>query len=131
MGVGKRISPGRKKENLGLRKTALLLVFVVLAMVLARGVAWAPVINGNHDDNVLRGTEWAATMNGFGGSDILNGGGSDRMSGAAGDDTNNAVDGEQDFVGCGSGTDTVEADVVDTITISPDADLGCETVNHH
>src|SRR3712207_2088777 len=98
MGVRKRISPGRK-ENLGLRKTALLLVFVVLAMVLARGVSWAAVINGDHDDNVLRGTEWADTMNGFGGSDILKGGGSDRMSGAAGDDTINAVDGEQDFVG--------------------------------
>lgn len=71
------------------------------------------LIGGPGADTLLAGT----------GNDTVTGGaGSDDLRGGDDNDTINARDGMADQVDCGAGTDTVVADVVDTLT-------GCESVD--
>ncbi len=68
---------------------------------------------GNAENNTLIGTS---------GADVMTGGpGVDTIGGAAGDDTIYAHDGVADNVVCSTGTDTVEADAIDTLS-------GCENI---
>ncbi|QBX55774.1 hypothetical protein EXE58_10105 [Nocardioides seonyuensis] len=79
-----------------------------------RGLAGPDTLTGGPGaDTLLAGT----------GNDTVTGGaGGDDLRGGDGDDTVNARDGVADRVDCGTGTDTVVADVVDTLT-------GCENVD--
>ena len=110
-----------------MRRTGLLLVTVVVATMLASGVALAATFNGNNLDNKMVGTDNPDTMRGFGGADLMYGRGSrdlmyggdgrDRMYGGSGADkvyagaANDYVsvinDNSGDYVNCGRGFDTV------------------------
>jgi hypothetical protein len=86
----------------------------VMVVVFA-GVALAKVINGDDNDNHLRGTNRADTISGKGGDDFINGrdgndklfpgSGEDKVQGGNGSDVINAVDESQDLIGCGGGRD--------------------------
>jgi Ca2+-binding RTX toxin-like protein len=86
-----------------------------------------PTIGGTNDGpDILVGNSDANTIHGHDGNDVITGGaGKDRLFGDEGNDTINATDGEQDFVYCLSGTDTVDADVVDTVSAE------CTNVTRH
>lgn len=65
---------------------------------------------------MLRGSEHDEVICGLGGADTITGGrGTDRLFGESGNDWINAKDGAFDVVGCGPGTDTVAADLVDLV----------------
>jgi hypothetical protein len=80
----------------------------------ALGTSFADTLLGDDGPNELRS---------LAGSDTLVGrGGVDRLLAEFQDDTVAARDGGPDFVDCGAGTDTVEADILGT-----DALIGCES----
>jgi Ca2+-binding RTX toxin-like protein len=95
-------------------------------------------LNGGDDatsiDEVLSMT---FTVNGGDGDDTLDGGslrdsltggpGEDEIAAGDGDDTVFARDGEADFVDCGDGADTVEADLLDSLTDCEGVSLPRET----
>ena len=110
-----------------MRRTGLLLVTVVLAMVLASGVVLAATVNGDAKSNKHVGTGGADTMRGFGGADsiygrggrdvmyggdgqdrLYGGNGFDRIYAGAGNDFVSVIgDDAGDHVNCGPGKDTV------------------------
>jgi len=81
----------------------------------AQGTSFADTLLGNDGPNELRS---------FAGTDTVVGrGGIDRLEAAFQNDTINSRDGGPDFVDCGDGTDSVEADLAGT-----DSLIDCETV---
>jgi hypothetical protein len=79
------------------------------------------VIGGTSGD-ALVGSASANRLDGGAGDDVIDGrGGSDTLIGGPGDDRIKAQDGAPDVVDCGTGSDEVVADSVDSLT-------GCETV---
>jgi hypothetical protein len=76
-------------------------------------------------DNIALGAT-GGTASGGGGNDSIKGSpGEDRLEGDEGDDTIDSRDGRFDSVDCGGGTDTVLADLDDSVTnceIAPDRD---------
>jgi hypothetical protein len=98
------------------------------------GAPTALPVRGTEGRDRLTGTPSHDTLEGLGGDDILKGlGGADLIDGGAGRDTiragagNDLIvaegDGARDDVGCGSGIDTVTADLVDAVAAD------CETVS--
>jgi Ca2+-binding RTX toxin-like protein len=70
-----------------MRRVALVLAVVALALLLASGVAWAVNRIGTNGPDTLRGTNRADNLLGKGGNDILLGlGGSDNLLGGPGKD---------------------------------------------
>ncbi len=112
-----------------MRKTTLttfVVMALVVALVLASGVALAATINGDNGPNTLIGTMRADLIRGYGGNDNITGGkGVDRIYAGAGNDyVSSAGDGSRDLVKCGPGIDTVNrmpspGDVLDKF-------VGCE-----
>ena len=112
-----------------MRKTTLttfVVTALVVALVLASGVALAATINGDNGPNKLTGTPRADLIRGYGGNDTITGGkGVDRIYAGAGNDyVSSAGDGSRDLVKCGPGIDTVDkmpspGDVLDKF-------VGCE-----
>jgi len=102
-------------------------IAAVLAMALVvAGAAQAARIAGSSGDDRLVGTARADTIRGGAGRDVLLGlAGTDFLHGGAGRDTvdggpgNDRIavqyDGSRDTVRCGSGTDTVNADLTDAV----------------
>ncbi len=105
------------------------------------GGPFADVLAGQGGNDTLRGKGGRDTLNGGPGADTLNGGlgndvltggpgndvldgggGADNLRGNAGQDTIKARDGVHDVISCGSGADTVIADLLDTVATD------CETV---
>ena len=82
-------------------------------------------IGGSTAANVLDGGDGGDTVTGGDGSDTVTGGaGSDSLDGQGDVDALHARDQEPDQIACGSGSpDTVEADVIDSISVD------CETVD--
>jgi Ca2+-binding RTX toxin-like protein len=111
------------------RKTTLstfVVTALVVALLLASGVALAATINGDNGPNTLTGTMWADLIRGYGSNDKITGGkGVDRIYAGAGNDyVSSAGDGSRDLVKCGPGIDTVDKmprpnDVLDKF-------VGCE-----
>jgi Ca2+-binding RTX toxin-like protein len=111
------------------RKTTLttfVVTALVVALVLASGVALAATINGDDDPNTLTGTPRADLIRGYGGNDNITGGkGVDRIYAGPGNDyVSSAGDGSRNLVMCGPGIDTVNrmpspGDVLDKF-------VGCE-----
>jgi Ca2+-binding RTX toxin-like protein len=80
------------------------------------------VITGDAGDDMIDGADGSDTIQGGPGRDSILGDGTVTDTG---NDKIDAVDGERDAVQCGSGTDTVDADKVDTL----EAGGLCEQVN--
>src|SRR5918998_66159 len=58
------------KEKI-MRRTALMFVAMVVALVLGSGVALAALVEGNNRDNQLTGTDYADTIRAYGGEDVV------------------------------------------------------------
>jgi Ca2+-binding RTX toxin-like protein len=113
------------------RRTGLILVAMVVALMLGSGVALAALVEGDDGANVLTGTSGADTIRAFGGDDLVRslggpdriygGKGNDRLYGGYGDDhivsqdLNSRGIGQRDVVDCGPGHDTFEADFEDRV----------------
>jgi RTX calcium-binding nonapeptide repeat (4 copies) len=104
-----------RKEGNEMRTLTILIALMSVMLVVFAGVALAKVINGDDNDNHLRGTNRADTISGKGGDDFINGrdgndklfpgSGEDIVGGGNGTDVINAVDESQDVIGCGGGRD--------------------------
>jgi Ca2+-binding RTX toxin-like protein len=118
------------KEEI-VRRTTLMFVAMVAALVVGSGVALAAVVEGNDRDNRLTGTDYADTIKAYGGNDlvralggndrIIGGKGQDHLYGGYGDDhvvgrdLNGRGIGQRDVVDCGPGYDTFAADYEDRV----------------
>ncbi len=90
-------------------------------LVLTASVALTMPRHGTSDNDVLHGTNGVDQMFGHGGDDHLYGGfGNDALYGGRGDDYVDAKDGQADYVHCGSGEDSYDADAIDYVTPSCD-----------
>ena len=70
-----------------MRRTTLMFVAMVVALVLGSGVALAALVEGNDRDNQLTGTRYADTIRAYGGEDLVWGlSGRDQISGGYGAD---------------------------------------------
>jgi Ca2+-binding RTX toxin-like protein len=58
------------KEEI-VRKTTLMFVAMVVALMLGSGVALAALVEGNNADNTLTGTNQADTIHAYGGEDVV------------------------------------------------------------
>jgi hypothetical protein len=105
-----------------MRVAALALVLLLVAA----GAAGARVVVGTNGNDRLVGTKRADTISGLGGKDVvLAGAGPDSVFAGAGRDAVDAgpgndlvaveYDGARDTVRCGQGTDTVTADLTDSV----------------
>jgi hypothetical protein len=113
-------------------KRAGIFITLMSVMVLVfAGVALAAVIKGNDRANYLRGTSDGDGIYGYGGADRIHAragdalrlsGGKDKGHGERGDDFINSVDGSEDFVSCGPGSDRARANPGDNVA------EGCEKV---
>lgn len=91
-----------------MRRGVLLLASMVLAMLLASGIAFAAVIQGTPgDDKNLNGTPRGDAIYGYGGDDELRGyEGSDRLDGGTGNDRMRGMKGNDLLLGR-AGRDTI------------------------
>jgi len=114
-------------------KRAGIFITLMSVMVLVfAGVALAAVIKGNDRANYLRGTSNGDAIYGYGGADRIHaragddalrlGGSKDKGHGEHGDDFINSVDGSEDFVSCGLGSDRARANPGDNVA------EGCEQI---
>jgi hypothetical protein len=107
-------------------KRAGIVITLMSVMVLVfAGVALAAVIKGSDRANYLRGTPNGDGIYGYGGADrdaLRLGGGKDKGHGERGDDFINSVDGTEDFVSCGPGSDRARANPGDNVQ------EGCEQI---
>jgi Ca2+-binding RTX toxin-like protein len=70
-----------------MRRTALMFVAMVVALVLGSGMALAALVEGNDRDNRLTGTDHADTIRAYGGEDVVWGlSGRDQVYGGYGAD---------------------------------------------
>ena len=114
-----------------MRKIATITTTLMLMMALSTGAAFAALVEGNNNYNILFGTPRADTIKAYGGDDLviglkgndrINGGkGQDRLNGGYGDDhivsrdLNSRGIGQRDVVNCGPGHDTFAADYEDRV----------------
>ena len=115
-----------------MKRAAIFLTLIGLMVVVFGGVALAAVIKGNDRANYLVGTSRDDAIYGYGGADRIHaragddalrlGGGKDKGHGERGDDFINSVDGTEDFVSCGPGSDRARANPGDNVA------EGCERV---
>jgi hypothetical protein len=97
-------------------------IWTALPATVHGGIGDDQIYTGLANDH-LYGDAGNDTLNGGWGDDYIEGGqGNDTLTGDVGNDTINAVDSGPDTVTCGSQTDTVQADAVDTVNAD------CETV---
>ncbi len=99
------------------------MVFVLAAgsflLVLTVGIALTTPRYGTSENDVLHGTDDVNQMFGYGGDDELYGGfGGDALYGGRDDDYIDAKDGQMDYVHCGSGEDSYDADAIDYVAPS-------------
>jgi hypothetical protein len=114
-------------------KRAGIFITLMSVMVLVfAGVALAAVSKGNDRANHLVGTSDGDGIYGYGGADRIHAragddalrlsGGKDKGHGERGDDFINSVDGSEDFVSCGPGSDRARANPGDNVQ------EGCEQI---
>ena len=107
-----------RKEGNEMRTPTILIILMSVMVVVFAGVALAKVINGDDNDNRLRGTQHNDTINGKGGDDFINGRkGNDKLFSGSGEDKVFGMQGNdklfpgsgEDKVDTGPGTDFVDA----------------------
>jgi hypothetical protein len=114
------------------KRSGIFITLISVMVLVFAGVALAAVIKGNDRANYLRGTSDGDGIYGYGGADRIHaragddalrlGGGKDKGHGEHGDDFINSVDGSEDFVSCGPGSDRARANPGDKVA------EGCEKV---
>ena len=108
-----------------MRRTALLLAVMAVALVVVSGVALAKTFVGTENGEKIVGTKFNDHINGLGGDDVLLGyagpdkirGGddNDQQYGGRGNDIIYSEGGFRDLVNCGRGTDTAYVDSKDRV----------------
>jgi Ca2+-binding RTX toxin-like protein len=114
------------------KRAGIFLTLISVMVVVFAGVALAAVIKGDDRANYLVGTPNDDAIYGYGGADRIHGrggpdalhlgGGSDKGHGKRGDDYISAVDGSEDFISCGPGSDRARANPEDNVQ------EGCEKI---
>jgi Ca2+-binding RTX toxin-like protein len=109
----------------GRRKLLRLLLFTMVVVLFASGLATAATKRGDNRANVISGTAAGDVILGLGGHDKLYGGGGidqvhggagrDWLYGGSGGDVLYARDGASDVVACGRGIDRAVVDRVDFV----------------
>jgi Ca2+-binding RTX toxin-like protein len=115
-----------------MKRAGIFLSLMSVMVLVFAGVALAAVIKGNDRPNYLVGTSKGDAIYGYGGADRVHGagggdalylgGGKDKGHGKRGDDYINSVDGSEDFVSCGPGSDRARANPGDNVQ------EGCELI---
>jgi Ca2+-binding RTX toxin-like protein len=114
------------------KRAAIFLTLMSVMVFMFAGVALAALIKGNDGSNTLVGTPKGDAIYGYGGADLIHarggadalrlGGGSDEGYGERGDDYISAVDGTEDDIFCGPGSDRARANPGDDVA------QGCEKI---
>jgi Ca2+-binding RTX toxin-like protein len=132
------------------KRAAIFLALMGVMVFLFAGVALAALIEGDDGSNTLVGTSKGDAIYGYGGADLIHargggdtvrlgggsdegyggrggdalrlGGGSDEGYGERGDDYISAVDGTEDIISCGPGSDRARANPGDNVA------EGCERI---
>jgi Ca2+-binding RTX toxin-like protein len=114
------------------KRAAIFLTLMSVMVFVFAGVALAALIEGNDGSNTLVGTPRGDAIYGYGGADRIEGrgggdalrlgGGSDEGYGERGDDYIRAVDGTEDAIFCGPGSDRARANPGDNVA------EGCEKI---
>jgi Ca2+-binding RTX toxin-like protein len=114
------------------KRAAIFLTLMSVMVFVFAGVALAALIEGNDGSNTLVGTPRGDAIYGYGGADRIEGrgggdalrlgGGSDEGYGERGDDYIRAVDGSEDAIFCGPGSDRARANPGDNVA------EGCERI---
>jgi Ca2+-binding RTX toxin-like protein len=114
------------------KRAAIFLALVGVMVFVFAGVALAALIEGDDGANTLVGTPKGDAIYGYGGADRIEGrgggdalrlgGGSDEGYGERGDDYIRAVDGTEDAIFCGPGSDRARANPGDNVA------EGCERI---
>ena len=115
-----------------MKRAGIFLTLMSVMVLVFASVALAALIKGNDRANYLRGTSDGDGIYGYGGADRIHaragddalrlGGGKDKGHGERGDDFINSVDGTEDFVSCGPGSDRARANPGDNVQ------EGCEKI---
>ena len=115
-----------------MKRAGIFLTLISVMVFVFAGVALAALIKGNDGANTLVGTPKGDTIYGYGGADRIEGrgggdalrlgGGSDEGYGERGDDYISAVDGTEDIIHCGPGSDRARANPGDKVA------EGCEKI---
>ena len=110
------------------KRAAIFLTLMSVMVFLFAGVALAALIEGNDGSNTLVGTPRGDAIFGYGGADRIEGrgggdalrlgGGSDEGYGERGDDYISGVDGSEDAIFCGPGSDRARANPGDNVAES-------------
>ena len=111
-------------------RAAIFLTLMSVMVFMFAGVALAALIEGDDGANTLVGTPKGDAIYGYGGADRIEGrgdalhlgGGSDVGYGERGDDYIRAVDGTEDSIFCGPGSDRARANPGDNVA------EGCEKI---
>jgi Ca2+-binding RTX toxin-like protein len=111
-----------------MKRAGILLTLMSVLVFVFAGVALAALIEGNDRPNTLVGTPRGDAIYGYGGADRIKGrgggdalrlgGGSDEGYGEYGDDYIRAVDGSEDAIFCGPGSDRARANPGDNVAES-------------
>jgi Ca2+-binding RTX toxin-like protein len=114
------------------KRAAIFLTLMSVMVFMFAGVALAALIKGNDGSNTLVGTPKGDAIYGYGGADLIHargggdalrlGSGSDEGYGERGDDYISAVDGTEDDIFCGPGSDRARANPGDDVA------QGCEKI---
>jgi Ca2+-binding RTX toxin-like protein len=114
------------------KRAAIFLTLMSVMVFMFAGVALAALIEGDDGANTLVGTPKGDAIYGYGGADLIHargggdalrlGGGSDEGYGERGDDYIRAVDGTEDTIFCGPGSDRARANPGDNVA------EGCEKI---
>ncbi len=115
-----------------MKRAGIFLTLMSVMVFMFAGVALAALIEGNDGANTLVGTPKGDAIYGYGGADRIEGrgggdalrlgGGSDEGYGERGDDYIRAVDGTEDAIFCGPGSDRARANPGDNVA------EGCERI---
>ena len=115
-----------------MKRAGIFLTLVSVMVFTFAGVALAALIEGNDGANTLVGTPKGDAIYGYGGADRIEGrgggdalrlgGGSDEGYGERGDDYIRSVDGSEDAIFCGPGSDRARANPGDNVA------EGCEKI---
>ena len=111
-----------------MKRAAIFLALMGVMVFVFAGVALAALIEGDDGANTLVGTPKGDAIYGYGGADRIEGrgggdrlrlgGGSDEGYGDRGGDLINAVDGTEDAIFCGPGSDRARANPGDNVAES-------------
>ena len=116
-----------------MKRAGIFITLISVMVVVFASVALAAVIKGNDRANYLVGPSRGDALYGYGGAARIHaragdaalrlGGGSDKAHGERGDDYINSVDGTEDDISCGPGSDRARANPGDNVQEGCEEDI--------